>query len=236
MKKVLFVIIAFVLAAWQLSAQTPYKAQVDSLVALAPAYNEYNTMRRGLFNNFPIGRKDIVFFGDSITDRCEWADLFGNNKHIRNRGISGDRVRWMFDRYEQIAEGKPAKIFFLAGVNDIRNHTHANEVFMMTVELMARIHEISPKTKIYVESLLPIRLDRPANAKFQEANLTERIDKCNGWLKEWCDTTDYVTFIDVASSLKDENGEMIGDYTIDGLHPNFLGYSVWKSLIEKYVK
>lgn len=217
-----------------LSAQTQYKAEVDSLVAAAPAYNEYNEMRRELFKVLPTSTSDIVFLGDSITDRCEWADLFDNHPDIRNRGISGDRVRWMFDRYEVIANGHPAKIFLLIGINDLRGKTKSHDVVIMIAELVSRIRAISPETKIYIESILPLNLSKKANEKFQGTTINQRIDNCNKWLETWCKDNGY-TFINIAPSFKDENGELDEDYTIDGLHPNYLGYLVWKDLIEGYV-
>ena len=59
-------------------------------VCTAFAQSEYNLQRRSLFEVLPVYSSDIVFLGNSITDGCEWAELF-NNRHVKNRGISGDR-------------------------------------------------------------------------------------------------------------------------------------------------
>ena len=50
------------------------------------AQSEYNYQRRSLFEVLPVLSSDIVFLGNSITDGCEWAELF-NNRHVKNRGI-----------------------------------------------------------------------------------------------------------------------------------------------------
>ena len=60
------------------------------------AQSEYNLQRRSLFEVLPVYSSDIVFLGNSITDGCEWAELF-NNRHVKNRGISGDRSGWLLD-------------------------------------------------------------------------------------------------------------------------------------------
>lgn len=216
-----------------LSAQAQYKAHVDSLVAVATPYNEYCANRRGQFKILPKSTSDIIFLGDSITDRCEWGELLGN-PDIKNRGISGDKVRWMFDRYEDIAEGHPAKLFFLAGINDLRGNTKSFDVVTMIAELLTRFRAISPETKIYVQSLLPVNVHTQYNAKYANSNLKVRIDWCNNWLKSWCSDND-ITFINIAPPFKDEEGQLNEDYTIDGLHPNALGYMIWKDLIEGYV-
>lgn len=217
-----------------LSAQTKWSATVDSLVFNAPNYNEYNEVRRGIFKILPTSTDDIIFMGDSITDRAEWADMF-ENPNIRNRGISGDRVRWMFDRYDVIARGKPAKLFFCAGINDLRSgKTKSHDVVIMIAELITRFHKMSPDTKIYIQSILPMNLDTPQQEKFKESTLNQRIDNCNKWLAKWCIDNDY-TFINVASALKDANGQLNEKFTVDGLHPNALGYLIWKDIIDNYV-
>lgn len=234
MKRLLFSILALAALSTSLGGQSKYTAEVDSLVALAPAYNEYNQMRRGLFEVLPISSDDIVFLGDSITDRCEWDELFGN-PNIKNRGISGDRVRWMFDRYEQIAKGHPAKLFILAGINDLRSgKTKGHDLVVMYAELIYRFRKISPETKIYIQSILPVNLTTKQNAKFANSNLPVRIDNCNTWLKKWAPKNN-VTYIDIASAFKNEEGQMNLDYTFDGLHPNSLGYLIWKDIIAGYV-
>lgn len=70
------------------------------------AQNEYNYQKRSLFEQLPIRGNDIVFLGNSITDGCEWAELF-NNRHIKNRGISADRSGWLLDRLDPIVNGHP---------------------------------------------------------------------------------------------------------------------------------
>jgi len=73
-------------------------------------YTTYYYQRATLFEQLPITSTDIVFLGNSLTDGCEWTELFGN-PHIKNRGISGDEVMGIYDRIDPILKGKPAKIF-----------------------------------------------------------------------------------------------------------------------------
>ena len=75
-------------------------------VGTAFAQSEYNRQRRSLFEVLPVYSSDIVFLGNSITDGCEWAELF-NNRHVKNRGISGDRSGWLLDRLDPIVGGHP---------------------------------------------------------------------------------------------------------------------------------
>ena len=71
--------------------------------------------------------------------------------------------------------------------------------------------------------------------KFNKSDMNVRINNCNAWLSKWCSDNDYLTFINVASSLKDENGQFNEAYTLDGLHPNYIGYLIWKDVIQGFV-
>lgn len=70
----------------------------------ACAQEAYREQRRSLFELLPIRSSDIVFLGNSLTDGCEWSELF-DNRHIRNRGISSDRACELAERLDPIVEG-----------------------------------------------------------------------------------------------------------------------------------
>ena len=77
------------------------------LTAMAQANQDpYYARRATLFDELPIGKKDIVMLGNSLTDGCEFNELF-NNRHIKNRGIVGDIVQGLIDRIDPIIKGKP---------------------------------------------------------------------------------------------------------------------------------
>ena len=52
-------------------------------------YSTFYYQRATLFEELPVTSSDIIFLGNSITNGAEWAELF-KNKHVKNRGISGD--------------------------------------------------------------------------------------------------------------------------------------------------
>ena len=58
-----------------------------ALTAVAQANQDpYYARRATLFDELPVGKKDIVMLGNSLTDGCEFNELLGN-RHIKNRGI-----------------------------------------------------------------------------------------------------------------------------------------------------
>ena len=124
------------------------------------AQSEYNLRRRTLFEVLPVLSSDIVFLGNSITDGCEWAELF-NNRHIKNRGISGDRSGWLLERLDPIIEGHPKKLFLMIGINDLISGASPDEVLANIGRLIDRFQAESRWTKIYVQSILPVNGDLP---------------------------------------------------------------------------
>ena len=107
--KPFFILLGLSICVMSLSAQEVYQ------------YNQFYYQRATLFEKLPIDSDDIVFLGNSITNGCEWHELF-NNPNIKNRGISSDVSMGVYDRLDPIIKGKPAKIFLMIGINDIAHH------------------------------------------------------------------------------------------------------------------
>ena len=134
----------------------------------ACAQEAYREQRRSLFELLPIRSSDIVFLGNSLTDGCEWSELF-DNRHIRNRGISSDRACELAERLDPIVEGHPKRLFLMIGINDLaggaapgkvvadiayRNHyAHADRI-VPTNELLKALCEEKGVTYIDVWSAL----------------------------------------------------------------------------------
>ena len=115
------------------------------------AQSEYNLQRRSLFEVLPVLSSDIVFLGNSITDGCEWAELF-NNRHVKNRGISADRSGWLLDRLDPIIAGHPKKLFLMIGTNDLAGGASPEQIVADVARLIDRFQTESRWTKIYVQS------------------------------------------------------------------------------------
>ena len=187
------------------------------------AQNEYNYQKRSLFELLPIRGNDIVFLGNSITDGCEWAELF-NNRHIKNRGISADRSGWLLDRLDPIVNGHPKKLFLMIGTNDLAAGVSPEEVAANIGKLLDRFAEESPWTKIYVQSILPVNgVDTKAKAKNHWKKGAEIIE-ANKLIEALCEGRKNVLYIDVYSALVDQKGMLDQRYTNDGLHLMGEGY------------
>lgn len=195
-------------------------------------YSTFYYQRATLFEELPITSKDIIFLGNSITNGAEWRELF-QNKHVKNRGISGDICMGVYDRLDAILKGKPAKIFLLIGVNDANRGTSADTIVQRISMITRKIKQESPKTKLYLQSLLPVtdyyKMFSGHTSRWQV------IKEINDGLMLLAEQKK-VTYIDLYSHFVDSaTGKMNTKYTNDGLHLLGIGYLKWVEIVKPYV-
>ena len=195
-------------------------------------YSTFYYQRATLFEELPVTSKDIIFLGNSITNGGEWSELL-NNKHVKNRGISGDICMGVYDRLDAILKGKPAKIFLLIGINDVSRGTSADTIVHRIGMITQKIKQESPKTKLYLQSVLPVtdhyKMFGGHTSRWQE------VKKINEGLHR-LDDREHVTYIDLYSHFVDEKtGKMNIEYTNDGLHLLGKGYLKWVDIVKPYI-
>lgn len=195
-------------------------------------YSTFYHQRATLFEALPVSSKDIIFLGNSITNGGEWAELFGN-KHVKNRGISGDVCMGVYDRLDAVLKGKPAKIFLLIGINDVSRGTAADTIVQQIAMIAEKIKKDSPKTRLYLQSVLPVTdhygMFAGHTSRWQEV---EKINKGLIRLAE----KEKLTYVDLYSHFVDaETGKMNIDYTNDGLHLLGEGYLKWVEIVKPYI-
>ena len=191
-------------------------------------HSAYWNQKVSMYRALPNGEKEIVFLGDSITDRCEWFELF-SNPNVRNRGLSGDKTDGVLDRLSEVTESKPAKIFIMIGVNDIRHNVSDSTIAENYVKIINRTKLESPNSKIYIQSVLPVNNDIGT-----PKTTNEKVNELNNILKEIASHFG-IPFIDINTKLQNGDGQLDAKYSEDGLHINGNAYLVWKSVIEEFV-
>ena len=123
---------------------------VTNLFADVPFRNQ----RRDMFRMLPINQNSIVFLGNSITQGNEWAEAFGNNPLMVNRGISGNTSGEVMNNLDFVVGGKPAKIFLLIGINDNADPAIVVPNIRRVIEI---VQKETPATQLYVQSVLPAK-------------------------------------------------------------------------------
>ncbi len=203
------------------------------LTATAQANQDpYYARRATLFAELPIGKKDIVMLGNSLTDGGEFHELLGNS-HIKNRGIVGDIIQGLIDRIDPIIKGQPKKLFIMCGVNDISHDVSADSIARAMERLILIVKQGSPRTKVYLQSLLPFNNDvrewkllKGRDHIVVEANaLLEQVARRHG-----------VTWINLYPLFADDQGRLRADLTNDGLHLMGKGYLIWRDALAPHLK
>lgn len=166
---------------------------------------------------------DIVFIGDSITQRSDWYDIFPNQT-IANRGISGDTTEGVLNRMDTIIDTKPEKAFLMIGTNDISVGVDVETIIENYIKILDEL-ETNNITPIVQSTILTY--DQP-----QERN--ENINKLNVKLKDICSDRN-IAYVDLNPYLS-ENGMLSDEYSYDGVHLNGQAYVVWSKVISGYVE
>ncbi|QBN19573.1 GDSL-type esterase/lipase family protein [Flavobacterium nackdongense] len=179
------------------------------------------------FQSQPLQFGDIVFIGNSLTEKGgNWGQRF-NNPKVKNRGIAGDVTAGVLNRLAEIYYYKPKKVFLKIGINDLFHNELTPEYVANNIKsIVAKVHLYSPETKIYIQTILPTANNNPSK---------ERIEATNTILKA-ITRTRYLQIIDLHSVFADANDLMIPSYTTDGLHLTEAGYTVWQNYINGFVK
>ncbi|MCD8181958.1 MAG: GDSL-type esterase/lipase family protein [Bacteroides sp.] len=196
-------------------------------------YSTFYYQRATLFEELPVTSENIVFLGNSITNGAEWGELF-DNKHVKNRGISGDICMGVYDRLDAILKGKPAKIFLLIDINDVNRGTPAGTIVARIGMIARKIKAESPKTKLYLQSVLPVT--DHYNMFQGHTSRWQVIPEINKGLVRLAEE-EGATYIDLYSHFVDEKtGKMNISYTNDGLHLLGKGYVKWVEIVKPYIR
>ena len=177
------------------------------------------------FKKQPLDFGDIVFLGNSITaGGKDWSERL-NEPNIKNRGIGGDVTEGVLARLDELIYFKPRTVFLLIGINDLWNLTPDNPpaeyVGENILKIAQKIKAGSPKTKIYIQTILPNK----------RVVLREKIKAVNQIIKT-NQTESLYSLIDLYSVFVDNDGLLKNDLSIDETHLNEQGYDAWVKFIQ----
>jgi lysophospholipase L1-like esterase len=199
-----------------------------TLISYAKNFSRISAERwRSQFDLLNDSRNGVVFLGDSITEGGHWSEIFGSGE-IVNRGIGGDTTRDVLDRIEQIYVLQPRKLFLMIGVNDLNQHLPTATTLANYQTLFDGFAAHLPRTKIYVQSVLPVNRQWYGGAKNQA------VAALNAFLKNECAKRGYI-FIDLTPIFSDVNGELRAAQSNDGIHLLGSGYRLWRDRIKAQV-
>src|SRR5262245_32604332 len=180
--------------------------------------------RAALFRELATGaaaEREVVVLGDSLTERGEWAELL--ERPVANRGIAGDTVADVRARLDDIVALEPRTLFVLVGINDLAAGGWPAVLAIQHAALAIDLRRRLPRTRIVVESLLPIRDELVAR---DDVLSNAAVRRTNDLLRRTTAGAG-VEWLDVHAALADPTGELDPRYAIDGLHLSPAGHRAW---------
>ena len=196
----------------------------------------YFCSKSEIYKYCPHTDDDIVFIGDSITDRGEFHEYFPSIS-VKNRGIEGDTTEGILDRLDAICSVPPKKVFILAGINDIGDGINKEAFQKNYCSIVEKIKESDSETEVYIQSILPVNHDMMINNRRNSRRTTEAINDYNEILKDIAETSGGgVKYVDIGKQMMNADGDLDRQYTSDGVHLNGVGYQVWIDTVREYVE
>ena len=121
----------------------------------------------------------------------------------------------------------------MGGVNDISHAVSGDSIARATEKLIVMVKKRSPRTKVYLQSMLPFNNDVRLwkNLKNREQVVVEG----NAALEKVA-RRQGVTWINLYPLFVDAEGKLRRELTNDGLHLLGQGYIIWRDAIKPYVK
>lgn len=184
-------------------------------------------------NEPPIGPKDIVMLGNSLTEYGGKWNVRLKKRNVRNRGIIGDETTGVYDRLHQILPGQPAKIFLMIGINDVSHHLPVDSAMILVTRIIDKIQTESPDTKIYLQSLLPIN---ESFGRYKSLiGKTDLIPLINKEMEVLAAKRE-IRFINLFPLFTEKETNVLRkDLTKDGLHLTETGYMIWCKALKRYL-
>ncbi len=188
--------------------------------------------RTAYFAENPLKARQIIFFGNSITQAGDWQSYFPE-ADVVNRGISGDNTEGMLARINEITAAKPKIFFIMAGINDISLSRSNTTIIRNYAAIIDQIKENTPDTKIYIQSVLPINNDfeRYKRLSGKEKQITE----LNALLRALAESKN-ATYVHLFPFFADAEGKLKKEFTGDGLHLTPEAYWLWVNLIHRFIE
>lgn len=184
----------------------------------------------------------VVFAGSSLMEMFPINKLLeehGDDTIIYNRGIGGYVTNELLQVTDVcITDLKPKKVFLNIGTNDLSNpQIPISQMIENYDRILCKIEEALPQTVIYLMAYYPVNYEAAAEEMKEclKIRTNEKIERANEEVKKLAQKHGQ-HYIDVNKNLKDEQGRLKAEYTIEGMHINEEGYAAIYDDVMRYVK
>ena len=183
-----------------------------------------------------------VFTGSSLMEMFPINKLLeehGDDTIIYNRGVGGfvsDELLAVIDVCT--IDLQPSKVFINIGTNDLSwSSIPISQLMDNYDKIITAIENAVPNVKIYLMAYYPVNYEA-ASEEMKEClkiRTNEKINSADAEVKKLAEKHGQ-RYIDINRRLKDEQGRLRAEYTIEGMHINENGYRAIYDDVMEYVR
>ena len=201
---------------------------------------EYKTERYARLNK-TAEKGAVLFAGSSLMEMFPVEKFAEEDKlpvTVYNRGVGGFVTDELIENINTcIIDLQPSKLFINIGTNDLSDASRSMEYIMGNYSrIIEEVKRSVPGVKLYFMAYYPVNYDAaaPEMKDCLKIRSNEKIALANAEVKKLAGRSGG-KYIDVNDPLKDEQGRLRAEFTIEGMHINEEGYRAVYPLVKKYI-
>ncbi|MGN1340426.1 MAG: GDSL-type esterase/lipase family protein [Oscillospiraceae bacterium] len=183
----------------------------------------------------------VLFAGSSLMEMFpveKFAAEDGLSVTVYNRGVGGFVTDELIQNIDVcILQLKPAKLFINIGTNDLSDASRSMKYVMDNyAQILQTVRNSLPDTKIYLMAYYPVNYAAaaPEMKDCLKIRSNEKINLANQEVKKLAERFG-AKYIDVNDPLKDKNGDLRAEFTIEGMHINEDGYRAVYPMVKPFI-
>ena len=181
----------------------------------------------------------IVCAGSSLMEQFPVEKFIKENQldvTLYNRGIGGYVTEELLEHINTcILDLQPSRLFINIGTNDLSNpNVTISQMIANYDRILSIVQEKFPQVEIYMMAYYPINYEAAAEEMKPclRVRTNERINEANEAVKV-LGQKHHARYIDINAPLKDAQGNLKAEYTIEGMHITEEGY---RSIFPEFMK
>ena len=170
----------------------------------------------------------ILFVGSSSIRGWRSLPQDYPDRKILNRGFGGSEFKDANHYFNRIiSKYKPSQVVIYEGDNDIASGKSPEQVFNSFLEFVDKMEKGLPNTQLVILSI------KPSISRWEKFPDMQAV---NQRMREYASEKKWITFVNVATPMLDENGEPKAELFLgDGIHMKEKGYEIWREVLEPYL-
>lgn len=204
---------------------------VDEIFKQHAARDKADKLERFRHLNRYVVPGQTVLAGSSLMEQFpiyEFQQDFPIPVRLYNRGVGGFTTQELLDNLDVcVCDLKPSRLFINIGTNDLSLDDYSQDTLIANYrEILRIVREKLPGVKLYLLAYYPGNpgaAENPYMAAVFQNRTNQRIEEANRAVEQLAMEFD-AAFLDLNGGLRDENGALKREFTIDGMHMYANGY------------